>query len=77
MAELPAPPLLLAAAHEGGISRASRQLRLTDTTVSEKLRTLEEALGSPLSISVERKIRRPAVSAFCKAARAEFAKETQ
>ncbi len=36
------------AAREGGISRAARQLRLTHTTVSEQIRTLEEALGEPL-----------------------------
>lgn len=36
------------AAREGGISRASRQLRLSHTTVSEQIRALEEVLGEPL-----------------------------
>ncbi len=36
------------AAREGGISKAARQLRLTHTTVSEQIRTLEESLGEPL-----------------------------
>jgi len=65
------------AAREGGISRAARQLRLTHTTVSEQVRAVEDALGEPLSISAERKIRHPAVLAICQAARAEFAKKMQ
>lgn len=36
------------AAREGGISRAARQLRLTHTTVSEQIRSLEQSLGEPL-----------------------------
>ena len=36
------------AAREGGISRAARELRLTHTTVSEQIRSLEEVLGEPL-----------------------------
>jgi LysR family transcriptional regulator, transcriptional activator of nhaA len=36
------------AAHEGGVTRAAKKLRLSQPTVSEQIKRLEELLGSPL-----------------------------
>jgi LysR family transcriptional activator of nhaA len=35
-------------AHEGGVTRAAKKLRLSQPTVSEQIKRLEELLGSPL-----------------------------